>query len=190
MGGTAESGKEIALDSRLGFCAGEFAGPLERQLAIPDGHLAGCIGGSDGVEGSGRRPDHGHERGGGQVRDVRQELADPDAVRVLDGYGVPKKGDDSCGVARQWCGHLGKVDNCQVGYFLAYVAPRGKAMLDAQLYQTQDRAGDGTHRLRTYVPQEVAFQKGWRLALALLRHSSRVRCGSPRPDILPAHEPP
>jgi SRSO17 transposase len=106
-------------------------------------------------------------------RHVRQELADPDAVLVLDGYGVPKKGDDSCGVARQWCGHLGKVDNCQVGYFLAYVAPRGKALLDAQLYLTQDRAADGTHRLKTYVPPEVAFQEGWRLALALLRRSSR-----------------
>ncbi len=106
-------------------------------------------------------------------RHVRAELADPEAVLVLDGYGVPKKGDDSCGVARQGCGHLGKVDNCQVGYFLAYVAPRGKALLDAQLYLTQDRAADGTHRLKTYVPQEVAFQEGWRLALALLRHSSR-----------------
>src|SRR5947209_15178232 len=58
---------------------------------------------------------------------VAEELADADAALVVDGFGVPKKGADSCGVARQWCGHLGKVENCQVGYFLAYVAPRGKA---------------------------------------------------------------
>src|SRR6202023_3419484 len=55
-------------------------------------------------------------------RHVREELAHPEAVLVLDNHGVPKQGDDSCGVARQWCGRLGKVDNCQVGYFLAYTA--------------------------------------------------------------------
>ena len=55
---------------------------------------------------------------------VPQELGDPEAVLVLDPSGFPKKGDDSCGVARQWCGRLGKVDNCQVGVFLAY-APQG-----------------------------------------------------------------
>ncbi len=49
---------------------------------------------------------------------VAEELAEPDGVFVLDGSGFPKKGDDSCGVARQWCGRLGKVDNCQVGAFL------------------------------------------------------------------------
>jgi SRSO17 transposase len=80
---------------------------------------------------------------------------------------VPKKGDDSCGVARQWCGHLGKVDNCQLGYFVAYVAPRGKALLDARLYLNQERAADRTHRNLTYVPKEVAFQEGWRLSLEL-----------------------
>src|SRR3954469_24341414 len=66
-------------------------------------------------------------------RHVREELADPDAVLVVDNHGVPKQGKDSCGVARQWCGRLGKKDNCQVGYFLAYAAPRGRALLDCQL---------------------------------------------------------
>src|SRR5438270_58699 len=47
-----------------------------------------------------------------------QELADPDAVLILDGSGFPTKGDASCGVKRQCCGRLGKVDNCQVSYFL------------------------------------------------------------------------
>src|SRR5215475_13047542 len=54
-------------------------------------------------------------------RHVAEELADPQAVMVLDPSGFPKKGNASCGVARQWCGRLGKVDNCQVGVFLAYV---------------------------------------------------------------------
>src|SRR5438477_9052754 len=58
---------------------------------------------------------------------VAEELADPDAALVLDGSGFAKQGQESCGVARQWCGRLGKIDNCQVGVFLAYVAPRGQA---------------------------------------------------------------
>ena len=50
---------------------------------------------------------------------VGETLADPDGVLVLDPSGFPKTGQASCGVARQWCGRLGKIDNCQVGVFLA-----------------------------------------------------------------------
>jgi SRSO17 transposase len=106
-------------------------------------------------------------------RHVRQELADPEAVLVVDNHGVPKKGDDSCAVARQWCGRLGKVENCQVGYFLAYVAPRGKTLVDARLYLTEERAADGEHRVKTYVPREVVYQEGWRLALQLVRTTGK-----------------
>jgi SRSO17 transposase len=106
-------------------------------------------------------------------RHVRAELADAEGVLVVDGHGVPKKGEDSCGVARQWCGRLGKVDNCQVGYFLAYVAPRGRALVDARLYLPQERANDVGHRTKTGVPKEVAFQEGWRIALDLIRSSGR-----------------
>jgi SRSO17 transposase len=49
---------------------------------------------------------------------VAEARGDADAVLVLDGSGFPKKGTESCGVARQWCGRLGKVDNCQVGVYL------------------------------------------------------------------------
>src|SRR5947209_6842268 len=100
---------------------------------------------------------------------VREELGDPDAVLVVDNHGFPKKGDDSCGVARQWCGHLGKVDNCQVGYVLAYAAPRGSALVDADLYLPADRAADKKHRDKTPVPKGVAFREGWRIALDLIR---------------------
>jgi SRSO17 transposase len=104
---------------------------------------------------------------------VNEQVGDPQAVLVLDNHGVPKKGDASCGVARQWCGRLGKVDNCQVGYFLAYVAPRGKALVDARLYLTEERAADSNHRSKTYVPEEVTYQEGWRLALELVRTSGK-----------------
>jgi SRSO17 transposase len=101
-------------------------------------------------------------------RHVAEELADPEGVFILDGSGFPKKGADSCGVARQWCGRLGKVDNCQVGYFLAYASRRGKALLDARLYLPRDWAAALVRRSRTHVPSTVAFQEGWRIALDLL----------------------
>jgi SRSO17 transposase len=99
---------------------------------------------------------------------VAEELADADGVFILDGSGFPKKGIDSCGVARQWCGRLGKVDNCQQGYFLAYAARRGCALLDARLYLPREWAADADRRAKTHVPADVAFAEGWRLALALL----------------------
>src|SRR5215472_16229624 len=90
-------------------------------------------------------------------RHVGEELADPDAVFVLDGSGFPKKGSSSCGVQRQWCGRLGKVDNCQVGYFLAYAAKRGSALVDARLYLPADWAADPARRAKTHVPAGVVF---------------------------------
>ena len=106
-------------------------------------------------------------------RHVREELGDPDAVLVLDNHAVAKQGQDSCGVSRQWCGRLGKVDNCQVGFFLAHAAPRGRTLIDARLYLPRERADDGRHRRKTYVPEDVAFQEGWRIGLELLRSSGR-----------------
>jgi SRSO17 transposase len=97
-----------------------------------------------------------------------EEIGDPDGVFILDGSGFPKKGEDSCGVARQWCGRLGKVDNCQVGYFLSYASRRGQALLAARLYLTEDWGADARRRAQTYVPPEITFQEGWRLALGLL----------------------
>ena len=102
---------------------------------------------------------------------VAEELADDHAVLALDPSGFPKKGTESCGVARQWCGRLGKVDNCQVGVFLGYVTPRGQALIDTQLYLPAERAADTEHRDKTYVPEEIVFQEKWRLALELLRRN-------------------
>ncbi len=61
-------------------------------------------------------------------------LQDPDAVWVIDETGFPKQGPKSVGVVRQYCGALGKVAGCQVGVFLAYVGPRGQALVDKRLY--------------------------------------------------------
>jgi SRSO17 transposase len=102
---------------------------------------------------------------------VAEELSDPDAVMVLDPSGFPKKGTASCGVARQWCGRLGKVENCQVGVFLAYATDQGYAPLDRQLYLPREWAEDPKRRRATHVPEEVTFQESWRIGLALLDRS-------------------
>jgi SRSO17 transposase len=110
-----------------------------------------------------------------ELRDhVRDELADPQAIVILDGSGFVKKGTASCGVARQWCGRLGKVENCQVGLFLAYAAPCGCALVDRRLYLPEDWAADAERREETHVPEEVAFQEAWRIAADLLRHNASL----------------
>jgi SRSO17 transposase len=139
----------------------------ERKTAEPIAYLAGLE----------RKPVQ-HFVGGGLWDDeavmaelrrhVAQERADPDAVLVLDPSGFAKKGAASCGVARQWCGRLGKIENCQVGVFAAYVTAAGYAPVDRQLYLPQDWADDAQRRLLTHVPEEVVFQERWRIALTLL----------------------
>jgi SRSO17 transposase len=101
-------------------------------------------------------------------RHVAEELADVDGVFVLDPSAFAKKGDASCGVARQWCGRLGKIENCQTGVLLAYASPHGKVLLDARLYLTEDWAADAPRRAKTHVPPEVTFQEKWRIGLDLL----------------------
>jgi SRSO17 transposase len=110
-----------------------------------------------------------------ELRDhVRDELADPQAIVILDCSGFVKKGTASCGVARQWCGRLGKVDNCQLGIFLAYAAPRGCALVDRRLYLPEDWAADAERREATHVPEEVTFQEAWRIAADLLRRNASL----------------
>jgi SRSO17 transposase len=109
-------------------------------------------------------------------RHVREDLADDQAVVVIDASTFPKSGDDSCGVARQWCGRLGKQENCQLGVFLAYAARGGYAPLDRRLYLPEDWASDTARREKCHVPEEVVFQEKWRIAADLLK---RCREGLP-----------
>ena len=102
---------------------------------------------------------------------VAREIGDPDGVLVIDNSGFHKQGTDSVGVDRQWCGRLGKVDNCQIGYFLGYSTARGDALVDAQLYLSKSWAGDAERRASVDVPTERVFRKGWELADELLVRS-------------------
>jgi SRSO17 transposase len=103
---------------------------------------------------------------------VREVLADPTAVLVVDPSAFPKKGTHSCGVQRQWCGRLGKEENCQVGVFLVYAAAGGCAPLDHRLYLPKEWAEDKKRRKQCHVPKRVKFQEKWRIALDQLD-----RCG-------------
>src|SRR3954454_15898126 len=94
-------------------------------------------------------------------RHVADEVGDADATFILDSSGFPKKGTESCGVGRQWCGRLGKLDNCQVGVFLAYAATSGYGPLDRRLYLPEDWAEDRARRLKCHVPREIQFQEKW-----------------------------
>jgi len=101
-------------------------------------------------------------------RHVAAAWGNDDAVLVLDPSGFPKKGTASCGVQRQWCGRLGKLENCQVGVFLASVTRHGAALVDRRLYLTREWARSRKRRKATHVPTEVRFQESWRIGLDLI----------------------
>jgi SRSO17 transposase len=104
-----------------------------------------------------------------QVRDemrrhIVEEIGDPAGVLILDGSGVRKQGPESVGVARQYCGRLGKIDNCQVGIYVAYSTPRAFTLLDTDIYLPQEWADDPVRRDKTYVPPEIEFRTNWQIA--------------------------
>jgi SRSO17 transposase len=102
------------------------------------------------------------------ARQVAREIGRPDAVLVFDPSAFAKKGDASVGVQRQWCGRLGKVENCQVGVFLGYVSDAEHALVDFRLYLPKEWAVDRKRRKRAGVPKEVKYQTRHELALEML----------------------
>lgn len=99
---------------------------------------------------------------------VADALGDPAGVLVIDETGFPKRGDRSVGVQRQYCGAVGKVENCQVGVFLGYVTPKGRALLDRALYLPKEWAADGKRRKRAGVPKKTVFATKVQLAEGLV----------------------
>jgi len=105
-------------------------------------------------------------------RFVAEEFGDPqEGIFILDESGFAKKGTKSVGVKRQYCGALGKKENCQVGVFLTYVSPRGHVFLDRRLYLPEDWADDPERRKEAGVPEEITFQTKPELGRAMLRHA-------------------
>lgn len=116
-------------------------------------------------------------------RHVVETLGDPQGVLVFDPSAFPKKGTHSCGVAREWCGRLGKVENCQIGLFLAYATGRGQGPLDRRLYLSPEWAADRGRRDECHVPAGVKFRERWRMALEMVdRHRDSVPHGAVAAD--------
>ena len=102
------------------------------------------------------------------ARQVAVELGEPDAVIVFDPSSFPKKGTKSVGVARQWCGRLGKVENCQVAVYMGYVSRKDHALVNTRLYLPEEWAKSKTRRTEAGVPKTIAFQTRHELALEML----------------------
>src|SRR6202012_4161855 len=99
---------------------------------------------------------------------VWEPLADPDAVLVVDETGFLKKGKASVGVARQYTGSAGKITNCQIGVFAAYVWRHGHAFIDRAPYLPQAWAKEPDRLEATYVPADTGFATKPKLATAMI----------------------
>jgi SRSO17 transposase len=109
---------------------------------------------------------------------VNEELGSDDGVLIFDESGFPKCGTKSVGVARQYCGATGKIDNCQVAVYVAYATSQGHTLLDTRLYLPEEWATDPERRAEAGVPEGVVFRAKAELALELSRVvRSKVRHG-------------
>src|SRR4051794_20775431 len=91
------------------------------------------------------------------ARQVGQKLGEPTGVLVFDPSAFVKQGKKSVGVQRQWCGRLGKVENCQLGVSLGYVSHTGHALVDYRLFLPEEWARDKGRRKEAGVPEEIRF---------------------------------
>src|SRR5262249_22991782 len=153
-------------DSMVGQCS-----TLERKSIEPMAlHVeGGTIRGmqrllSDGVWDEEQMVWHDHQL-------VADEMGDPDGVLMFDETGLVKKGHDSVGVARPYCGTLGKGDNCQVGVFAAYASRHGYALVDKRLFLPEVWLTDASAVLWTtcQVPDALRWQSTPQLAAAMLQ---------------------
>jgi SRSO17 transposase len=106
---------------------------------------------------------------------VAEEMGDPAGVLMFDETGFVKKGKDSVGVARQYCGSLGKVENCQVGVFAGYASRYGYALVDKRLFLPEVWWTDAyaARRTRCNMPDALTFQSKPQLAAAMLEAMAR-----------------
>jgi SRSO17 transposase len=88
------------------------------------------------------------------VQQVGEQLGEDDGVIVFDPSAFPKSGCESVGVARQWCGRLGKIDNCQVAIFMGYVSSREHALVDTRLYLPREWTQDKARCEKAGVPKD------------------------------------
>ena len=102
------------------------------------------------------------------TRQVGIELGEADGVLVFDPSAFAKKGNESVGVQRQWCGRLGKIDNCQVGIYLGYVSRKEHALVDVRLFLPKTWANGRKRRKKAGVPEGIRFRTRHELILEML----------------------
>lgn len=176
----------------------EFLRPFVHSLAEPEQqthtreYIQGLVSSLASKTGEGIAYLHGQDRQGlqkflGQVTwdpkpliatlatQVGERIGEPDAVLVFDPSAFPKKGPKSVGVARQWCGRLGKTDNCQVGVFLGYVSRADHTLVDVRLYLPKEWTGDRKRCEEAGVPKRTTFRTRHELALEMLaEHGAKL----------------
>jgi hypothetical protein len=103
-------------------------------------------------------------------------VGDPSGVLVLDETGVVKKGRHSAGVARQYSGTVGKVENCQIGVFMGYASPLGPALLDRELYLPKEWTDDPERCRQAGIPQDRHFATKPQLAQQMLGRAFAACC--------------
>ena len=103
------------------------------------------------------------------VRQLGEQLGDEQGVIVFDPSGFPKSGKESVGVGRQWCGRLGKVENCQVAVYMGYVSAKEHALVDTRLFLPKDWTKDKHRRKKAGVPKEVRYKTRHQLCLEMLK---------------------
>lgn len=108
---------------------------------------------------------------------VNEDMGDSNGVLIFDESGFVKKGDDSAGVAKQYCGNLGKVENCQVGVFAAYASPSGYSLLDKRLFIPEKWFTDDyeERRNKCKFPVDVEFKTKPQLAVEMFKDLQRQK---------------
>ena len=103
------------------------------------------------------------------ARQIGTTLGEEDGVIVFDPSAFPKSGQESVGVARQWCGRLGKVDNCQVGVYMGYVSSQEHALVDMRLFLPKVWTKDRKRRQKAGIPKGIRFKTRHQLCLEMLK---------------------
>jgi len=102
------------------------------------------------------------------VGQVVDHLGEPDGILAFEPSSFPKRGTHSVGVKRQWCGHRGKVDNCQMGVYMGYVSRHDHALLNFRLYLPEEWTRDEQRRQACHVPEEVQYHTRQEQCLEML----------------------
>jgi len=109
------------------------------------------------------------------VRQVGETLGEEDGVIVFDPSGFPKSGRESVGTARQWCGRLGKLDNCQVAVYMGYASCHEHALVDTRLFLPKEWTKDKRRRKKAGVPKGIRYRTRHQLCLEMLtQHGDKL----------------